>query len=271
MKRRARFSERHEVRKPEGGLIYDYVPERVVDGLMNLMTVERYDTTPMSIAVHRGLDRTMPTQFAALFLRDLLKSSEWFELCDACEIIWEELANPGGVSDARRATFSNELNDIFSRNYFGYELRDGQMERVGARAQDAAIAEARGILRDPDLSGPDEQFQKAVAFFNQRPEPDCENSVKEAVSAVEGVAGLLLNDRKLTLSKALTRLRGEQDVHPTLISLLQKLYAYRGDAEGVGHALTGKKEVRIEDAEFALAVSASAIVYLARLFGRGVV
>ena len=52
--------------------------------------------------------------------------------------------------------------------------------------------------------------------------------------------------------------------------MLEKLYAYRGDAEGVAHALTGEKEVRLEDAEFALAVSASAIVYLARLYGRGV-
>ena len=270
MKRRARFSERYELRKPEGGLIYTYVPERVVDGLMNLMTTESYNTTAMSIAVHRGLDRKMPTDLVIFYLGVLLKSSEWYELCDACEIIWEELANPRGFSDARRGTFSNELNDIFSRNYFGYELRDGQMERVGARAQDAAIAEARGILRDPGLSGPDEQFQKAMGFFNRRPEPDCENCVKEAVSAVDGVARVLLNDHKLTLSKALIQLQKEQDVHPTLIGLLEKLYAYRGDAEGVGHARTGEKEVRIEDAAFALGVSASAIVYLARLYGRAV-
>ena len=61
-----------------------------------------------------------------------------------------------------------------------------------------------------------------------------------------------------------------QDVHPTLIGLLEKLYAYKGDAEGVGHALTEQKEVRTEEAEFVLGVAASAIVYLARLYGRQV-
>lgn len=264
MNRRPRFSERYELRKPEGGLIYDDVPERVVDGLINLMVAKNYSTPVMSRAVHRGLDQEMPTDLETFYLSRLLKRSEWYDLCDACEIICEVLAQ------SERGTFSNELNEIFSRNYFGYELRDGLIERVGAHAQDAAIAEARGILRDPDLSGPDEQFQKAIGFFNQRPEPDCENCVKEAVSAVEGVARILLNDHELILSKALPQLRNEKDVHPTLISLLDKLYAYRGDAEGVGHARTGEKEVRIEDAEFALGVSASAIVYLARLYGRAV-
>jgi len=144
------------------------------------------------------------------------------------------------------------------------------MERVGARAQEKAIAEARGILRDPDLSGPDQQFQKAIGFFNRRPEADCENCVKEAVSAVEGVAQVLLGDDSLMLSEALKRLRKQKDVHPALLVLLDKLYGYRSDAEGVAHALTGDKEVRIEEAEFVLGVSASAIVYFARLFGRPV-
>jgi hypothetical protein len=162
------------------------------------------------------------------------------------------------------------VNQLFARRYFGYELRDGRIERVGARVQEEAIAEARGILRDPDLSGPDEQYQKAIGFFNRRPEPDCENCVKEAVSAVEGVARVLLNDNSVVLSDAIKRLKKEKDVHPTLVKLLDNLYAYRGDAEGVAHALTGDKEVRIEEAEFVLGISASAIVYLARLFGRGV-
>jgi hypothetical protein len=91
------------------------------------------------------------------------------------------------------------------------------MEKVGARVQEAAIAEARGILRDSDLSGPDDQYQKAIGFFNRRPEPDCENCAKEAVSAVEGVARVLLNDHSITLSRAVKRLQTEKDVHPSLL------------------------------------------------------
>ena len=264
MTRSTRFSQRYDLRKPAEGLIFDSVPDRVVAGLINLLKRKGFRTAGISKAVHEGLDHDVPAQLYTFYLDRLLRNSEWYEFCDACEIICERLP------ENARDSFSNELNKIFSRNYFGYELRDGQLERVGARVQDEAIAKARGILRDSDLAGPDEQFQKAIGFYNPRPEPDLENCVKEAFSAVEGVARVLLGDDSLTLSKALKQIRQMKDVHPTLIGLLDKLYAYRGDAEGVAHGQTRPKEVRPEDAEFALGVSASAIVYLAPLYGRAV-
>jgi hypothetical protein len=268
MTKQPRFSQRYETRRPEEGLIYEQVPARLRQGLLNIINLTPGGlSAPLNVQLHLALDRAIPdvpNYHVEIHLRRLIEDLDWDELCDACEVIYRAISEP------HRGRFSNELNQLFARRYFGYELRDGRVERVGARVQEAAIAEARGILRDPDLSGPDEQYQKAIGFFNRRPEPDCENCVKEAASAVEGVARVLLNDHSLTLSTALKRLQKEKDVHPSLVYLIDKLYAYRGDAEGVGHALTQKKEVRIEEAEFALGVSASAIVYLARLFARGV-
>jgi hypothetical protein len=197
-------------------------------------------------------------------IESLANSVDWDEFCDLYEHVWSLL--PDGVDQS----FAEELNAVFLRNHFGNELRNGLVEIVGSREHERAVAEARAILRDSDLVGPDEQFQKAIGFFNRRPEPDCENCVKEAVLVVEGVARILLGEHSLTLSDALKKVRKEKDVHPTLVAMLERLYAYRGDAEGVGHALTGEKEVRFEEAEFVLGVSASAIVYLARLYGRGV-
>lgn len=268
MTERVRFSKRYETRRPAEGLIYDRIPQRVQDGLLNLLNRLNANTLRLNVRLHHALDRKVPAdEFLAAgvhSLDDLFPSLEWYEFCDACEEIYQAL-RPELV-----AQFSNDLSALFGRHYFGYEMRDGRIERIGARTQEQAIAKARGILRDPVLAGPDEQFQRAMGFFNRRPTPDLENCVREAVLAVEGVAQVLLDNRKLTLSDALKSLKKEKDVHPTLISLLEKLYAYRGDAEGVGHALTGEKEVRIEDAEFALGLSASAVVYLARLYGRAV-
>ena len=260
------FSRRYETRRPEAGLIFDDVPDRVAQGFYNifirLTTISPYD--PGSGVVEELAEALDIEIDSNLTLSFIVEGTEWDEFLDVCEVLH------GLLRPEQRDDYANRLNSLFVRNYFGYELRDGRIEQVGAKEQEIVIAEARGILRDDDLRGPDEQFQKAVGFYNRRPEPDLENAVKEAVSAVEGVAQILLGDTSLTLSKALARLKKEQDVHPTLIIMLEKLYAYRGDAEGVAHALTGDKEVRREDAEFALAVSASAIVYLARLFGRGV-
>lgn len=269
MAERVPFSRRYETRKPAGGLIYDDVPRRVRDGLKNILFELRLAPgTPSDERLVRilysALDREVPGMRSFLFVTGLVDEVEWDEFCDVCEEVWQAL------SATHRDWFSNAANAVFARRYFGYEMRNGQMERVGARVHEEAIAEARGILRDADLAGPDQQFQKAIGFFSRRPEPDCENCVKEAVSAVEGVARVAFQDDSILLSEAIKRLKKERDVHPTLAGLLDKLYAYRGDAEGVAHALTGEKEVRVEEAEFVLGVSASAIVYLARLYGRGV-
>jgi hypothetical protein len=269
MTKRLPFSQRYETRRPAEGLIYDRVPDRLRDGVWNL--VEAFNRSlyaPDSLArnLHAAVNRHIASTDLYLLHNPgaLLRELEWDEFCDACQALWKI------VREEDRDELSNSLNALFRRHYFGYELRDGLMERVGARVAEAAIAEARGILRDPDLSGPDEQYQKAIGFFNRRPEADCENCVKEAVCAVEGVAQVLLNDHSITLPQALNRLQKEKDVHPTLVKLISSLYAYRGDAEGVAHALTGAKEVRQEEAEFVLGTTAGAIVYLARLFGRGI-
>ncbi len=268
MPREMLFSQRHETRRPETGLIYSEVPERVRIGLINIIdkiTAQglRYPDLPEQLLY--ALDYRAWSGIRLDRLDSLIKEQlDWDTFCDACQVIYEILR--GSHADQ----FANEANALFVRNYFGYELRDGQMVRVGARVQDEAIAQARGILRDPDLSGPDQQFQKAVGFYNRRPEPDLENCVKEAVGAVEAVARVLLKDDSILLSKATARLKKEKDVHPTLVKLLNDLYAYRGDAEGVAHGMAGEKEVGREEAELALGVSASAIVYLARLYGRGV-
>lgn len=260
------FSRRHETNRPEAGLLYDEVPSRVRSGFMNILQ-ELTGVNPNELGARlvKEICKAMDLPSLGIRLNKLVEALPWDEFCDLCEVTYNILKNSGS-----HESFETKLNELFNRRYFGYEMRTGEMQRAGAHAQDAAIAEARGILRDDDLKGPDEQFQKAIGFYNRRPNPDNENAVKEAVSAVEGVAQILLGDTSLTLSKALSRLEKEQDVHPTLIVMLEKLYAYRSDAEGVAHALTGDKEVRPEDAEFALAVSASAIVYLARLYGRGV-
>jgi len=270
MAKRVPFSTRYETRRPAEGLIYDRVPDRVRDGVLNILddfgTYPWYTVNRLGEELYAALDRRPPSDgvFLITYPAALVVRLEWDEFCDACEALWKI------VREEDRDALSNRLNALFTRHYFGYELRDGLMQRVGARVAEAAIGKARGILRDPDLSGPDEQYQKAIGFFNRRPEPDCEKCVEEAVLSVEGVARVLLNNHSITLSQALKRLKKEKDVHPTLVYLIDKLYAYRGDAGGVGHALTQKKEVRIEEAEFVLGISASAIVYLARLFGRGV-
>jgi hypothetical protein len=193
---------------------------------------------------------------------------DWDEFYDILELVAGFIA---AHYAGKRDGFSNDVNAILRRNFMTYELREGRVERVGTKLEDRVVAEARGIPRDDDLAGPNEQFLKATGFFSQRPEPDEENCVKEAIGTAEGVARVLLNNPSILLSNAVKEIGKRKGVHPTLQKLIADLYAYRGDAEGAAHGKTGAKpEIRLGDAELLLNTSAALIVYMARLFGREV-
>ncbi len=274
------FSQRLRIRALPSELVYDAVPERARNGLYNLLTKYDERIPPDFYAVvirqicyaldiryeHDLYDELVLDDFET-FVNGRLQAADggWHEFFDVLEVI------AGNLPQKLRDAFTNELNDVLRRNYVGYELRQGKFERVGARAEDAAIAEARGILKDPVFEGPNDQFLKSLAFYSQRPRPDLENCVKEAVGAVEGMARILLGNDSILLSDAANELVKRRKLPATLRKVFDGIYAYRGDAEGVGHGRTGAPEVAINDAEFVLNTSAAAIVYLARAYGIQVV
>ena len=267
------FTERLEIRRPPDGLIYQDAPEPLRNAFLNLLH-ELGSFLPNWEELYRAfesaLDKWTPgTRYVTNLntIGGLVKTCEWHEFYD----LVETAVDLPGAFEVVRDDFINGFNAALVRNYVGYELRDGRIELVGAREAEAVIAQARGILRDPDLAGPDEQFQKAIGFFNRRPNPDVENCVKDAVGAVEALAGILLHDPSILLSKALIRIGQEKGVAATLCKLMGDLYAYRGDAPGAAHGKTSAKPpIRVEDAEFVLHTSAACIVYLARLYGKAV-
>ena len=264
------FSQRYGTRRPKTGLIQDELTNGLVHGLINIVDVllsqwHAQNSDSVIRGTYKAVDHRI--DWNANSIGELIEALDWDEYCDACEALYRLIERHGGKPDRDR--FSNELNALFGRQYFGYQVRNGKVEMVGTAAHEASIAQARAVLMDDDMAGPDKQFQKASEFFNRRPRPDSENCVKEAVGAVEGTARVLLGDDNVLLPAALDQIAKEKGIHPTLVASLKKYYAYRGDADGVTHGMT-EEEVRSEDAEFVMSLAASAIVYLARLYGRDI-
>jgi len=287
------FSRRYDAERPDSGLIYGHVPYTVARGVSNVLyalyqrTSDSWETIIRRMCLETDNSMPPPQNGHELAFDDLYAQVSylpWNRLCDACEGLYEYFSENDAANERYRdeevdhsprsdlaATFQRLINQVFARNYFGYEIREGLVERVGALTQEEVLAEARSILSDPDLAPIARHFQKAQAFFNKRPEPDLENATKEAVSAVEGLARILLGEPSLILSQAIPKLTREKAIPPQLAEMIKKLYAYGGDAEAVRHGGSGQRpQVRLEDAEFALSTSAGAIVYLARLYGRAV-
>lgn len=159
------------------------------------------------------------------------------------------------------------MNEIFADNCLGYELRNGRVEKLGAPYVDEVVSEVRKVLQHHDYTGPNEQFEKAIAFLNQRPNPDTANCVKDAVGAVEALARIVTGNESLVLSSILDHEPLRSGIHGALRQMMHKLYAYRGDAEGAAHGQISIGQIPVEEAELALGVSASCIIYLAKKFG----
>ncbi len=199
------------------------------------------------------------------YIASLVREAEWDLFYELIEILarW--------VKPDYADWLHNAVNELMLTNYLAYRMVDGRVERVGTELEDLVVAEARGILRDPELSGPNDQFLKAVGFLSRRPEPDKENCVKDAVGAVEGMARVLLSNHSILLSDAIKKIGDEKGVHKTLQKLFQDLYAFRGDAEGAAHGSSGAGyQISTAGAEITLNTAGAMIVYLARIYERGI-
>jgi len=201
----------------------------------------------------------------------VIQSCQWYGFLDICELLASLFDNPNWKERyprLNRSVFESEVNETFADSALGYEFKNGRIEKLGAPQIDKVVNEVRQVLQSPEYLGPNDQFEKALHFLNQRPNPDTANCVKDAVGAVEGLARIITGNNKLTLNKILDSEPFRSEVHGALREIMQKLYAYRGDAEGAGHGQTSTGQISVEEAELALGVSAACMIFLAKRFGK---
>jgi hypothetical protein len=84
--------------------------------------------------------------------------------------------------------------------------------------------------------------------------PDYRNSIKESISAVEGLCKLIIKDSDTTLGSALERIEknGTVLIHKNLKDAFKHLYWYTSDAAGIRHAIKDSSSVDFVDAKFML-------------------
>jgi hypothetical protein len=188
-------------------------------------------------------------------------SCDWWRFYDLCELIFQYLYSeykPWGEK------FSELLNSLFVDEQLGFEMKDGKVEKVGSGFIDAQVKKARYLLKEPEFKGADEHFEKAIKALNVRPNPDVENCVKDAVSAIESVGRIIVNDEKALLSDIIKDMVKKGAIPTPLDQAIQKVYAYRGNQPGVAHGAVGASKMTVDEAEFVLAMSAAMIIYLVK-------
>ena len=263
------FSKRYGLRPTPEGLMYEDVPERARVGLYHIVRQsfrKYYDLyKALCIALRIPLDRGIAESYlswdylASEATEKLIMNCQWWQFYDICEVLWQGLEY-----ECEKDSFSEEVNNLFKEEHLGFELRAGKVEKFGSGFVDAHIKEARCLLEEPEFKGADEHFEKAIKALNTRPNPDVENCIKDAVSAIKSVGRIIVNDEKALLSDIIKEMAKNKIIPKPLDKAIQKVYAYRGDQPGVAHGLVGASKVTIDEAEFVLAMSAAIIIYLVK-------
>jgi hypothetical protein len=266
------FSKRYGLRSTPEGLMYEDVSERARVGLYHLVKhffekgysylgLYKVLCIALRIPADRGIAESYLSwdYLASEAIEKLIMNCQWWQFYDICEVLWQGLKHKG-----EKDSLSDEINNLFREEQLGFELRDGKVEKIGSGFIDAQIKEARYLLKEPEFKGADEHFEKALKTLNTRPKPDVENCVKDAVSAIESVGRIIVNDEKALLGDIIKDMAKNKTIPKPLDEVIQKIYAYRGDQPGVAHGLVGTSKVTIDEAEFVLAMSAAIIIYLVK-------
>ena len=116
----------------------------------------------------------------------------------------------------------------------------------------------------PRYAGPCKHWNSALKLM-QQDEPDNAKAAHEAVSAVEGLCRIVLDDSSVTLGDALKVLRSRKSIPLGISRAIEGLWIYTSAEPGVRHGGATLPAVGAQDARFVLATSEAALEYLLAL------
>ncbi len=260
----ARFSERigavkveiqvGSMNDPLRNSIWNFVSE-----LFPIGAVEEWGTAQKIAAdvlrvPREAVDVRLPRHWLVEACRAQLNWAQWYDLLIYAVTHAAELSQNKISADGAR----KKANEILAREHSGYRFVGDELAPITSETEIAEIERAREMAARSGLEGVRVHLDGALALFGKRPEPDCRNAVKEAISAVEAVVNLINGSRGGGLSGALNALAPQIGMHPALKRGLESLYGYTSDADGIRHAILEEAKVDEADALFMI-VACSAV------------
>lgn len=163
----------------------------------------------------------------------------------------------GADAQANGAIMSSRVEDAAAASA-AIAIRLESLEVVRGAGSMAAI------LGAPRYVGVADHYRKSREFQTED-HVDFENAVKEAVSAAEAMARLVSGDVSGTLGDAAKALHQSGRIPAPTRKLLEILWGYASNAEGVRHGSPGPTRLAPAEARFLLDVSDAALRFLVTL------
>jgi hypothetical protein len=118
----------------------------------------------------------------------------------------------------------------------------------------------------PRYSGPGQHWRAARSLLSSK-DPDYAGAVHEAVSAVEGLCRIILDDPSITLGDALQQLRRRNLLHPALSRAVEGLWGFASAEPGIRHGAASAHIVKAHEAYFVVDASEAALALLLTIDG----
>jgi hypothetical protein len=200
---------------------------------------------------HKPVDELYADFHGALKqLRGAYFALHWNETLDLLEFLapeWERL-----------------FNAVLKMHLSAYRLIEHKVVEV---TDEGTIKSIEGAIEaSTPYSGVRAHLNAAIACLAKRPDADYPNTMKEAISAVEALVGLIVNKPGVTMGDGVKDLAKHLPIHPALVRSWSALYGYTSEEPGVRHG-SGAGVPKVGHAEaMHMLVTCSAIVsYLIEL------
>lgn len=190
-----------------------------------------------------------------LFIRKRFDQLSWHEVYDLVEFVASiDFLNP--------QEFMKSCNSILEREMAAYRFVSGKITKITSEKEIAEIEES--IEKSTPLKGVNTHLKTALDLMSDRKNPDYRNSIKESISAVEALCGLIAKKPKAILSEALALIESKSNIklHKALKDSFDKLYGYTSDADGIRHSLLKETDLSFQDAKYMLVSCAAFVNYL---------
>jgi hypothetical protein len=266
-----RFSDRIGATQPTRTLLVNAVSTELRHTAWNWMLDTFGDYSSRRDAVWRDLLREqyrnyfkLPVDSVPAYESDCQKivkhhllntETEWFKVYNYLEHVLQN-----NIPYAKFARAQVQLNRLLERELSGYRAVDALLVPITNPTEIAAIAEALDTAGAVQLVA--EHIHKALDLLGRKPRPDYLNSIKESISAVEGIAKLLTSGKSSGLEGALRPLAAKIDLHPALVQGFLKLYGYTSDADGIRHPILDIPDAGFAEAKFMLVTCSAFVNYI---------
>src|SRR5579872_4096021 len=207
----------------------------------------------------------------------LLYELPWERIIDFCERLHSDVVEDvyrfysetddsylAKSKSAGQKLVAEGLQLIFVEENLAFEFSEGSINKRGRHHTLTQIAKVGVVLGDSRLKFAREHYNKALQFYRNVTNPDYENTIKEAVCAVESTARELFPQNGKTLGDNINALSGEKEgqIPKSIAKTFHGVYGFRSAGKGVGHGGAEGGAATKELAEYVLSVAASQIIYL---------